>query len=156
RYRHHPEGLGLQARSAVSARQFQQPYSRRCLHPLRYEAQGHIPGHSRCQPGPAREAAGQVPAHLPADVKSVMILALTSQRHARACPGHPRLSSAVRARKTWMPGIKPGMTAASLCILSSIVLAKPGHAQNVEDFYRGKSINLIIGYSVGGGYDLYG
>src|SRR5438045_3187230 len=30
------------------------------------------------------------------------------------------------------------------------------HAQSVEDFYRGKTINLIIGYSVGGGYDLYG
>jgi tripartite-type tricarboxylate transporter receptor subunit TctC len=32
----------------------------------------------------------------------------------------------------------------------------PGHAQSVEEFYRGKTVNLIIGYSVGGGYDLYG
>jgi tripartite-type tricarboxylate transporter receptor subunit TctC len=32
----------------------------------------------------------------------------------------------------------------------------PAHAQSVEDFYRGKTVNLIIGYSVGGGYDLYG
>jgi tripartite-type tricarboxylate transporter receptor subunit TctC len=29
-------------------------------------------------------------------------------------------------------------------------------ADGVEDFYRGKTISLIIGYSVGGGYDLYG
>src|SRR5262249_52170778 len=29
------------------------------------------------------------------------------------------------------------------------------HAQSVADFYRGKSIDLNIGYSVGGGYDLY-
>jgi tripartite-type tricarboxylate transporter receptor subunit TctC len=29
-------------------------------------------------------------------------------------------------------------------------------AQSVEEFYRGKTINMIIGYSVGGGYDLYG
>jgi tripartite-type tricarboxylate transporter receptor subunit TctC len=30
------------------------------------------------------------------------------------------------------------------------------HAAGVEDFYKGKTISLIIGYSVGGGYDLYG
>jgi tripartite-type tricarboxylate transporter receptor subunit TctC len=29
-------------------------------------------------------------------------------------------------------------------------------AQSVEEFYKGKNINLYIGYSVGGGYDLYG
>jgi tripartite-type tricarboxylate transporter receptor subunit TctC len=29
-------------------------------------------------------------------------------------------------------------------------------ADGVEDFYKGKTINLMIGYSVGGGYDLYG
>jgi tripartite-type tricarboxylate transporter receptor subunit TctC len=43
-----------------------------------------------------------------------------------------------------------------LCVLSSITLAEPVRAQSVENFYRGKTINLIIGYSVGGGYDLYG
>src|SRR5262249_14519221 len=31
----------------------------------------------------------------------------------------------------------------------------PARAQSVADFYRGKSIDLDIGYSVGGGYDLY-
>ena len=31
----------------------------------------------------------------------------------------------------------------------------PARAQSVADFYRGKSIDLNIGYSVGGGYDLY-
>ena len=35
------------------------------------------------------------------------------------------------------------------CIISS------AHAQNaVEDFYRGKQLNLIVGYGPGGGYDL--
>jgi len=29
-------------------------------------------------------------------------------------------------------------------------------AQSVEEFYKGKTINLAIGFSVGGGYDLYG
>ena len=28
-------------------------------------------------------------------------------------------------------------------------------AQTVEEFYKGKTINLVIGFSVGGGYDLY-
>ena len=35
------------------------------------------------------------------------------------------------------------------------VSVTPARAQSVEDFYRGKSINLMIGFSVGGGYDLY-
>jgi tripartite-type tricarboxylate transporter receptor subunit TctC len=29
------------------------------------------------------------------------------------------------------------------------------HAQSPEDFYKGKTVELYIGYSVGGGYDLY-
>ena len=33
---------------------------------------------------------------------------------------------------------------------------RSGRADSVEDFYKGKTVNLIIGYSVGGGYDLYG
>jgi len=40
--------------------------------------------------------------------------------------------------------------------VGSFCASCPAHAQSVEDFYRGKSVNLIIGYSVGGGYDLYG
>ena len=38
RHRPDPEGLGVQARSAVPARQFQQPHPDRRLHPLRHEA----------------------------------------------------------------------------------------------------------------------
>ena len=38
----------------------------------------------------------------------------------------------------------------------TIALASPAPAQSVEEFYKGKTINLVIGYSVGGGYDLYG
>src|SRR4051812_44840401 len=33
--------------------------------------------------------------------------------------------------------------------------ALPARPQTVEEFYRGKTINLAIGFSVGGGYDLY-
>ncbi len=34
--------------------------------------------------------------------------------------------------------------------------AVAAHAQPAEEFYRGRTINLVIGYSVGGGYDLHG
>src|ERR1051326_2041209 len=36
-----------------------------------------------------------------------------------------------------------------------VVYALPVCAQSVEEFYKGKTINLAIGFSVGGGYDLY-
>jgi tripartite-type tricarboxylate transporter receptor subunit TctC len=32
---------------------------------------------------------------------------------------------------------------------------QPARAQNAADFYRGKTLNLIVGYSPGGGYDTY-
>jgi tripartite-type tricarboxylate transporter receptor subunit TctC len=34
--------------------------------------------------------------------------------------------------------------------------ASSAQAQSVESFYRGRTINLVIGYSVGGGYDIHG
>src|ERR1700749_2530684 len=43
-------------------------------------------------------------------------------------------------------------------LISILFAAWPGAAlsqQSVEDFYRGKKIDLIIGYSSGGTYDLY-
>ena len=33
---------------------------------------------------------------------------------------------------------------------------QPALAAGVEDFYKGKTVSLVIGYSVGGGYDAYG
>src|SRR5665213_2415723 len=36
-----------------------------------------------------------------------------------------------------------------------VALLAPAHAQSVADFYKGKNLDLYIGYSVGGGYDLY-
>ena len=38
---------------------------------------------------------------------------------------------------------------------SSLCPPCPPNAQSVEEFYKGKTINLAIGFSVGGGYDLY-
>jgi tripartite-type tricarboxylate transporter receptor subunit TctC len=47
-----------------------------------------------------------------------------------------------------------GVTAALLALLL-MPMRMPAHAQGAADFYRGKTIELDIGYSVGGGYDLY-
>jgi tripartite-type tricarboxylate transporter receptor subunit TctC len=39
---------------------------------------------------------------------------------------------------------------------ATALLSTPASAQSVEAFYTGKSINLAIGFTPGGGYDLYG
>ena len=41
--------------------------------------------------------------------------------------------------------------------LSIVALAMPAgaQAQSVAEFYKGKTINVIVGYTAGGGYDLY-
>ena len=47
------------------------------------------------------------------------------------------------------------MFARLACGVVPLLLAmQPGHAQPVADFYRGKTIQMLIGYTVGGGYDL--
>jgi tripartite-type tricarboxylate transporter receptor subunit TctC len=43
--------------------------------------------------------------------------------------------------------------AASAALLIS---ASPAHANPVADFYRGKTLRMLIGYGPGGGYDMYG
>ncbi len=40
-------------------------------------------------------------------------------------------------------------------IASATASLAQSNTQAVADFYRGKQINMLIGYSVGGGYDLY-
>jgi tripartite-type tricarboxylate transporter receptor subunit TctC len=37
----------------------------------------------------------------------------------------------------------------------TLLAAQPARADAVADFYQGRTVNLIIGYSVGGGYDDY-
>ena len=46
--------------------------------------------------------------------------------------------------------------AAGLISLSlAVPLANAAQADSVADFYRGKTVTLIVGYSAGGGYDIY-
>jgi tripartite-type tricarboxylate transporter receptor subunit TctC len=49
------------------------------------------------------------------------------------------------------------MNARVPAIAAVVLLAgmAPVHAQSVEEFYKGKSITLAIGFTPGGGYDLY-
>jgi tripartite-type tricarboxylate transporter receptor subunit TctC len=48
-------------------------------------------------------------------------------------------------------------TACSALALAAVLVAAPAlRAEPVADFYRGKTIKVIIGYGPGGGYDLYG
>jgi tripartite-type tricarboxylate transporter receptor subunit TctC len=44
-----------------------------------------------------------------------------------------------------------GLVAMALCLAAG----SSGHAQSAAEFYKGKTIDLYIGYSVGGAYDLY-
>jgi tripartite-type tricarboxylate transporter receptor subunit TctC len=45
--------------------------------------------------------------------------------------------------------------AAAFLLGGALVAGGQARADAVEDFYRGKSISLIVGYSAGGGYDIY-
>ena len=37
----------------------------------------------------------------------------------------------------------------------ALAVAHPAHAQSVAEFYKGKTVQVIVGFGVGGGYDLY-
>jgi len=41
------------------------------------------------------------------------------------------------------------------CVVAALTLAAPARAQSVEEFYRGRTITVLVGFSAGGGYDLY-
>jgi tripartite-type tricarboxylate transporter receptor subunit TctC len=48
-----------------------------------------------------------------------------------------------------------GLKAAFAAVLLSAAGVAGGHAQTPEEFYKGNNVDLYIGYSVGGGYDIY-
>jgi tripartite-type tricarboxylate transporter receptor subunit TctC len=47
------------------------------------------------------------------------------------------------------------MRFAAAGLVLAALFSQSARAQSVEEFYKGKTINLLIGFSVGGGYDLY-
>jgi tripartite-type tricarboxylate transporter receptor subunit TctC len=50
---------------------------------------------------------------------------------------------------------QPGFTARSLFVVAALAVLTSIAQAEVADFYKGRSISLVIGYSVGGGYDAY-
>jgi hypothetical protein len=51
---------------------------------------------------------------------------------------------------------KPGFGVPSLLLFAALAAAVTvAKADSVADFYKGRTISLVIGYSVGGGYDAY-
>lgn len=53
--------------------------------------------------------------------------------------------------------LKARLAAAAVALGATVAaMSVPAKAATVEEFYKGRTVNLIIGYSVGGGYDLYG
>ena len=45
-----------------------------------------------------------------------------------------------------------GITAFAACVAAAVTAA---HAQSIESFYRGRTVTIVVGYSVGGGYDAH-
>jgi len=42
------------------------------------------------------------------------------------------------------------------CLAAAALMAQPAGAQTVEEFYKGKSITLVVGNGPGGGFDVFG
>ena len=54
----------------------------------------------------------------------------------------------------FIPGIIPGIGITAVVALA-FMSPSSGHAQGVADFYKGKAVELSVGFSGGGGYDIY-
>jgi tripartite-type tricarboxylate transporter receptor subunit TctC len=50
---------------------------------------------------------------------------------------------------------KSGIALFAAVLIGAAAVASPAQSQTLEQFYQGKNINLVIGYSAGGGYDVY-
>jgi tripartite-type tricarboxylate transporter receptor subunit TctC len=69
-------------------------------------------------------------------------------------PGLTRQSIFLRKifQKRWPPGSSPGVTTA---VAAALAFAVPGRAPAQDSFYANKTISIVVGYSAGGGYDIY-
>ncbi len=52
----------------------------------------------------------------------------------------------------WIAGLARTIALGAIALTA---VAGPACAESVADFYRGRNVTLVIGFSVGGGYDLY-
>ena len=44
---------------------------------------------------------------------------------------------------------------AMLAVLGGTFVQSPAAAQSVENFYHGRTLQIVVGFEAGGGYDLY-
>jgi tripartite-type tricarboxylate transporter receptor subunit TctC len=58
-----------------------------------------------------------------------------------------------RAARRWARFALPTLRVAGIVLTAALV--RPAAAESVEEFYRGRNVTVAIGFSVGGGYDLY-
>src|SRR5262249_39804010 len=71
-------------------------------------------------------------------------------------PFQARLRPTVAAKDRGGGGLPmPRLTALPLIAAALALPAGGAAAQGVADFYRGKTVNFIVGFGPGGGYDLY-
>jgi tripartite-type tricarboxylate transporter receptor subunit TctC len=54
-----------------------------------------------------------------------------------------------------MHRLRPLLATCLLGLCAIATLPAQAHADAVSDFYRGKTVTIIVGYTAGGGYDLY-
>ena len=65
------------------------------------------------------------------------------------------IDRAGRAAGSRRRGDRMSRTAFATALAIAVIAAEPTDAQSVEDFYRGKTVNILVGFTAGGGYDLY-
>src|SRR5580704_10163486 len=77
---------------------------------------------------------------------------MRDSRHRPVHSAPPLPASGEREERAARTGLKAAYVFAALSVL--LCLATTASAQTVEDFYRGRQLNLIVGYGPGGGYDI--
>src|SRR4051812_32007745 len=71
--------------------------------------------------------------------------------------GSPPSLTNKRGRRLWEGTMRHWMKTSLIGAVLATSLTGAAHAQSnsVADFYKGKTISMIVGYSAGGGYDIY-
>jgi len=79
---------------------------------------------------------------------------------ARSACCFPRLRGtkqpASAARADSIPHKRAAIIAAAIAVAATTLASVSLKAEPVADFYRGKTLRMLIGYGPAGGYDIYG
>src|SRR5713101_4482214 len=85
-------------------------------------------------------------------VSGLRVLARTRSIHG---PEGPLILRKIDIRSGCDAARLPPLCCANLAFMFAFALTQPTHADGVEDFYMRRTLTVVIGYSAGGGYDLY-